>query len=314
MTAGPEPPSGRQFDIVRGPLVATITEVGGGLRRFEDGGRPVLWPYREDEICSGGRGQVLLPWPNRLEDGTYSFTGVEAQAALDEPSAHNAIHGLVRWLNWDLLERDDDAASVGCTLAPQPGYPWRLGVRIDYALGDDGLTVTLSVRNHSDGPAPLGAGFHPYLDAGPGGVDGAELRFVATERLVTDDRGLPRGSSAVRGTEFDFGDGRALDGVRLDDCFTGLGPLGGEGVPAGAAWAVELASSSGPATVLWAGDGWRYVMCFTGDTLAPPDRRRAVALEPMTCPPNALRTGEALIVLEPAQSWSGRFGIMPVQG
>ena len=61
---------------------------------------------------------------------------------------------------------------------------------------------------------------------------------------------------------------------------------------------------------LWMAEGFRYVMAYTGDTLEPVERRRrGIAIEPMTCPPNALRTGTDLIRLDPGSSWTSRWGI-----
>src|SRR5271166_4423427 len=204
MPVAPETPSGQQFVIALGDLVAIITEVGGGLRSFESGGTAVIWSYGAEELCTAGRGQVLAPWPNRLEDGSYSFGGVEAQAALDEPSGQNAIHGLVRWLNWDLVDRSDASVSLSCRLAAQPAYPWGLEARHDYELSADGLTVTMGALNPSLRTAPFGAGFHPYLDAGPGGADTCRLGISAGRRLLADDRGLPTGEEAVAGGAYDF--------------------------------------------------------------------------------------------------------------
>ena len=61
--------------------------------------------------------------------------------------------------------------------------------------------------------------------------------------------------------------------------------------------------------------GFRYVMVYTGDTLEPAGRRRrGVAIEPMTCPPNAFRSGIDVIELEPGGSWRGRWGIAVKEG
>ena len=60
---------------------------------------------------------------------------------------------------------------------------------------------------------------------------------------------------------------------------------------------------------LWLDESYRYVMAFTGDTLDPERRRRAIALEPMTCPPDALRSGTDLIRLAPGTTWTGRWGL-----
>jgi aldose 1-epimerase len=66
---------------------------------------------------------------------------------------------------------------------------------------------------------------------------------------------------------------------------------------------------------VWADPAFKYLMVYTGDTLQPAERRRAaIAIEPMTCPPNALRTGVDLIELEPGGTWRGTWGISPEGG
>jgi aldose 1-epimerase len=303
------PPSGRQLTIGHGAQQVVITEVGASLREFTIGGEAVVWPYGVLEMSGGGRGQVLAPWPNRIEDGTYSFNGVQARAALDEPDRGNAIHGLVRWLTWRVEEHTERAVRLSCELAPQPAYPWRLLLAVRYELGDDGLVVEATAENRSGVAAPFGIGSHPYLAAGPQGGDACILWLHADRHLLLDGRGIPRGSETVGGTAFDFAAGRQLSGVRLDDCFTGLGLSGHAPAPAGAAWQAVLERGDGSRSALWADASWPYVMCYTGDTLAPADRRHGVAIEPMTCPPNALRSGESLLSIDPGDTWSGRFGI-----
>ena len=93
-------PSGEQITITRGDQLAVIVEVGGGLRSYSTGGRELVDGYGAHEMSSSGRGQVLIPWPNRLEDGSYEFDGKHHQLPLNEPERRNAIHGLVRWTTW----------------------------------------------------------------------------------------------------------------------------------------------------------------------------------------------------------------------
>jgi aldose 1-epimerase len=71
--------------------------VGGGIRSYSVDGREVLDGYRRDAMSRSGRGQVLIPWPNRLQDGSYEFDGQLHQLDLSEAEQRNAIHGLVRW-------------------------------------------------------------------------------------------------------------------------------------------------------------------------------------------------------------------------
>ena len=178
-------PSGQQHEIRHGTQVAVVTEVGATLRSYSAGGLDVVDGFEIDEISPAGRGQVLAPWPNRLDGGRYAFEGREGRAALDEPELGNAIHGLVRWLAWTATSKGEDTVTLTCVLHAQPAYPWRLELEIGYALSALGLAVTARATNASDVPAPFGIGFHPYLSVGAP-VDEATLTLPASRRLVTD--------------------------------------------------------------------------------------------------------------------------------
>ena len=164
-------PSGKQLEIAFGDQQAVVVEVGGGLRSYSVGGRDVLDGYGADEMCTSGRGQVLIPWPNRLEDGSYELGGRRHQLPLTEPSTHNAIHGLVRWANWTVAESEPHRVMVEQLLHPQPGYPFSLALRIEYALSERGLDVRTTATNLGDETCPYGSGAHPYLTVGSERVD-----------------------------------------------------------------------------------------------------------------------------------------------
>ena len=138
-----------------------------------------------------GSGQVLAPWPNRLADGSYVFDGIAAQVALDEPGRSNAIHGLVRWLEWKLDYLERTRVKFSCSLAPQPGYPFLLSLAILYELGPDGLTVRTQAEAARGTTAPFGIGFHPYFLASHQGLAGARLAVPATRQLSLDAADFP---------------------------------------------------------------------------------------------------------------------------
>jgi aldose 1-epimerase len=303
----PHPPSGEQHEIRHGDQVVVVTEVGATLRAYSVGGLDVLDGFSVDEPSSAGRGQVLAPWPNRLDGGRYEFDGRPGAAAIDEPELGNAIHGLVRWLPWLLASKTDEAVALECVLHPQPAYPWRLELGLEYRLGADGLGIVARATNASTEEAPFGIGFHPYLTVGTPVVDDSLLTIPARRRLVTDERGLPTGDQAVTGSEFDFTVRRPVASTRLDTAYTEL-IRGDDGRTR-----VELDRPDGERSLtLWADREFGYLMAFTGDTVEPRSRRRlAVAIEPMTCPPNALRSGSDVIRLDPGASWSANWGITP---
>ncbi len=298
--------TGDQWVIGHGHQRAVVTEVGATLRSYSVGDRPVLDGFGPEEWSHGGRGQVLAPWPNRLGDGRYEFDGRQAQAALDEPERGNAIHGLVRWMPFTMTGRAQNRVTLACVLHPCPGYPFALGLSVEYRLGREGLVVTADAENLGPGPLPFGLGFHPYLTVGTATVDAVRLSVPARRRLVADERGLPTGSADVAGTELDFAGGRLVGPTRLDTAFTDL-VRDGDGRAR-----VELdPPGDGGGVTLWMDERFGYVMVYTGDTLPAGERRRAIAVEPMACPPDALRSGEAVVELRPGARWTASWGIVP---
>jgi aldose 1-epimerase len=297
------PPSGRQYELVHGDQRAVVVEVGAGLRLYEVGGRPVLDSYGEHEMCRSGRGQVLIPWPNRIAAGVYEFDGQRHQLPLTEPTAGNAIHGLVRWRQWSARVHEPDRLVMEHLLNPQPGYPFTLALTIGYSLSADGLSVETTARNAGEKACPFGAGAHPYLTLETAPVDSLRLRVPAATLLISDEHGIPTGSLPVAGTEDDFNELREIGATVLDHAFTDL--VRDED---GMARAV-LADGAGSRAIELRVDGaYTHVMVFTGDPL-PDVSRRAVAVEPMTCPPNAFRSGDGLIRLEPGESVSLSWGL-----
>jgi aldose 1-epimerase len=246
---------------------------------------------------------VLVPWPNRLRGGQYSFDGAAQQLAITEPSAGNAIHGLGRWERWSVRQRDAGSVTLGLELVPQTGWPFELTVEIRYAIdAREGLRVDASARNHGSGRAPFGAGFHPYLACGSDGLAGVEVTIPADTRLLVDDVQIPVGSEAVEGTPYDLRTGRQLGELRMDDCFTGLQHTGGRA-------AAEVRTASGGARV-WCDEAFGHLQAFTLDAF--PGGGSGLALEPMTCAPDAFNSGAGLITLEPGASWAGSWGITPL--
>jgi len=290
-------PSGKQFELRSGDQHAVVTEVGAGLRSYSAGGRELLDGYPVDALASSGRGQLLLPWPNRIRDGVYTLDGREHRLPLNEPERGNAIHGLVRWSSWTPVEEAADRVVLRHVLRPQPGYPFTLELRVEYSLGSDGLTVRTTAANAGADPCPYGAGSHPYVAVRS--VDDAVLGLPASSILESDERGIPVGSSPVEGA-FDFRAPRPLGSVQLDHCFTDL-----ERDEDG------YARVGVDDTTLWVDESYPYLMVFTGDALPAAERRRSIAVEPMTCAPNAFASGDGLVVLEPGEEHAAAWGITP---
>ena len=298
------PPSGDQVVLVRRDATAVVVEVGGGLRRYDVDGVPVVDGYAEDEMVTAARGQPLVPWPNRLHGGRYSWDGTTYDVPLDEPEQGNALHGLVRFRAWRATERTTDAVTMRLRLHPSPPYPFTLDLAVRYALTDDGLVVTTRATNAGTTAAPYAQGAHPYVTVG-GRLDDARLTVPADSWLPTDDDQVPTGAEPVDGTAYDFRTARPVGELQLDHAYTDLHR------DADGRCTLRL-DGADRAVEVWVGEGYDWLEVFTGDTVPQEDRRRqGLGVEPMTAPPNAFVTGTGVLRLEPGESVERTWGVRP---
>jgi aldose 1-epimerase len=296
--------SGTQWSIEADGHRAVVAEVGGALRAYSVGDVPVLDGFDADELSPASAGQVLAPWPNRIRDGRYTFEGETYQLSLTEPEKHNAIHGLVNWSRWTLAEQTADALTVEFELPAQVGYPWWLTLRARWQVSAAGLRCDQEVVNNSGSNAPWGYSVHPYLTLPGVAVGDTQLHVPGKTRILADARLLPIGSVSVAGTEFDFTEARRIGDLVLDTTFGDI-----EHDAAGITEVTISDPASTAQIVVWADDKFKYWQVFTGDTLEGDRFRRSVAIEPMTCPPDAFRTGRDLTVLAPDERWTTAWGV-----
>jgi len=276
------PASGTQYRIAFGPYAAEVASVGASLRTLRHDGRDLVLGFDADEVRPGYRGTTLAPWPNRIVDGRYTFGGVAYETPrTDAGGRSNALHGLASWLDFDVVAQDESSVTLAATVVPQTGYPWRIRVETTYALGADGLTQQVVLTNESAEAAPLGTGPHPYLVA---------LALPAAEVLeVTAEQMVPVGLRAVDGGDvdadrFDRRAPRAIGSAQIDHAFTGL-ERGADGVAT-----VRVTDPSGVGVQMTWGADCPWVQVYTGDLpggAATPGNRAGIAVEPMTCGPDA---------------------------
>lgn len=298
------PRSGRQFRISSGRYVAEIASVGASLRRLTYEGRDLVVPFDADEVRPGYRGATLAPWPNRVVDGRYAFRGQQHQLALTEPERAHALHGLLCWVDFAESSAGSDRVTLAAEIVPQAGYPFRVEVTSEYAVGPDGLKQTVTARNIGTDAAPWGSGPHPYLVAGPGRVDAWTLELAAGKVLEVDDRLSPLAvASVTEHPEWDFREARTIGDVFIDHAFTGL--TRADGVAE-----ARLTVDDGTGVAIRWDERCPWVQVHTADTPGAPDTHRVgLAVEPMTCAPDAFNSGEGLVVLEPGASSAASWGI-----
>ncbi|WP_308163904.1 aldose 1-epimerase family protein [Nonomuraea sediminis] len=275
-------------ELVGGGYTARISERGAALSMLRHGGRDLITTWPDDGPIPFFAGTILAPWPNRVARARYTFDGLAHELAVSEPSRGHALHGLVASARWRVVEwlaAEDDHAFVRLahTLTGAPGYPFPLALQVTHRLDRHGLTTTVTAENVGDRPAPYGCGPHPWLL-------GEHVQVPASKVLLTDDDLLPAEVAGVAGTPYDLREGRQVAGLEVDHAFTGLSE--------GWARVGDVRISWDPAVLPW-------VQVCAGEPLG----YQGVAVEPMTCPPDAFNSGVDLVTLKPGGRHEARWTI-----
>jgi aldose 1-epimerase len=313
MTDAVKPRSGDQHTLRAHGYVAEIAGVGATLRALTFDGRDLIVPFGADELRPVMRGAVMAPWPNRIADGRYTFEGVTHQLVRNEPALATAAHGLVSWLGFRVVEKSAHRVVLTATIEPQPGYPWRVRLDVVFDLDEDGLVQQVIATNESPDAAPFGMGGHPYLVAGAGSTNAADdwvLDLPADEvLLVSADRLLPTGIAKVDAHDsgrLDFRSPRRLGAAIVNHAFTSLGR------DAGGRTRVRVTERDGHGVEISWDERCPWVQLYTADAPGSIEHRNGLAVEPMTCPPDAFNSGRDLLSIEPGGSASAEWRIRAI--
>ncbi|MFF1253747.1 aldose 1-epimerase family protein [Pseudarthrobacter sp. NPDC058329] len=284
-----------EYAIHEGGYQAVITSQGGALRQLRYQDRDLIVPFPAGGPIPDYRGIIAAPWPNRIADGTYTYDGITFNVAVNEPERSCALHGLVFETRWVLEDCGDAWVTLGCFIRPSPGYPFTLSIRARYRLDKDGLTLSVTATNVGGNTAPYGVCPHPYLVAGPAPLDEWTMQVPAKEFLdVSRDRLLPIATRTLDGHEFDFRTPRPIGTTMIDHAFTGL-----DFDRHGRAQAVIRDPGGTGVGIEWDRTS-PWVQIHTADKKPPLPDRLGLAVEPMTCPPDAFNSGKDLVQLKPA--------------
>lgn len=301
------PRTGNQYTITYGDYSAVICQLAAKIRKFEYQGEEIFCSFGPNDLTPTCNGYVLAPWPNRIENGEYDFNGVHYCAPVNEyhpAPRNNANHGYAYHYMWDLVALTDSSVTLSLRFPNLDGYPFDVTVTVTYALDEHGMTVTATARNDDNKPAPWALGFHPWLANGKKGTTSEErdadsaachLQIDANLHVTVNDKLIPTGTEPVAGI-YDLREGPALEGRSFDD-----------------AWVDVNRSADGSTTTVFTrpdgitvkliGDStinaWQ---CYTATGAPFEEHPAGVAVEPMTAPANAFRTGDHLTVINAGES------------
>ncbi len=242
-----------------------------------------------------GKGSLLFPFPNRLAGGRYEWLGQTYKFPLnDEQGRENALHGfgMDKPFKVEKVNLDQNFGEAVCRY-DYPGdnaaYPFPFRLTCTYRLEESGMfSTTFAVENTGPAAIPFGIGFHPYFRLSEK-VDEMIMALPPVEMIGVNEQMIPNGKRIEykRYTE-----PTRIGTDILDNCFVPQHP------------GRQEVSLKGPKGTLryWQDEHYPFIQLFT------PPTRLSLSIEPMSCNIDAFHNGEGVLVLEPGQGWSGRFG------
>lgn len=277
---------------------AVVSPRAAALRALRVDGVDIVEPTTRLAGTPGMAGVVLAPWPNRVEGAVWRLDGVDQRLPVNEPELGNANHGLLSSHDFDVVRHDAETLTLGADIGRRPGYPFDLRIDVTYALAGRGLDTVVAVRNVGPTAAPVAVGAHPYLRIGDVPTPDLRVTIDADHERPLDGRHLPGRRRRLASP---------LHRTPLTRCPT---HATFERAVSATVLRHAITAPDGREVSLLAARECRFTQLWVAPDLPTDDGpRQAVALEPMTAPPNALRSGEGLHWVGPAAGWSTRWRI-----
>lgn len=297
-----------ELTLTRGNLRLVVSPYGASLRGLSRRDTPIITSYSGAQNKLGGQGDVLIPFPGRVREGRYTFEGQTYQMVKNDKETPNAIHGFLRTVIWDQDNVTENSAtfSTAFDADAHPGYPFPLRAEVTYTVTETGMTCAFVAQNTGTTDAPVAAGFHPYFTVGSGLINADTLHVPFGATLEYNDNLIPTGRVLpVPGTDFDFRQPRTVGDTIFNTCY--LQPTRDSD-----GWTrIRLSDAAdGRAVTVALDPSFNYVVLYSGDPLPASHRRRALAIEPMTCASDAFNHPDwGLAVLKPGEALSGTWKV-----
>jgi aldose 1-epimerase len=257
--------------------MAVISQVGGALDQLSLKGVPIIDSSGVQGIESMFFGSVLAPWPNRLANHSYSFSG-QTYLTPNIDADNNSNHGLIFNRQLELVAHLPDRLELAYQFGEDESYPFDVRLSITYEIFEDLLRVTALADNLGK-TAPFGLGFHPYFLAG----ENFRVSANFTKKIIANDKMIPTSQIDISGFEY--------VGGAIDDCFAGAKQA--------------LLETDHASVTMSLEKGFEYFMLFR-----PNDAGKSLlAIEPMSCLANAFNSDLPSVILEAGAKKEYAFSI-----
>lgn len=291
------------FDAASGNGFTIVPEVGGTMLDLWLGHRSIISGCQTPEELENNqayKSSLLFPFPNRLDNGKYKFLNDHYQFDLNDSGTQNALHGLGRDVNMDVLKSavNEDSAWISLSYfdhGRDKAYPFPFLVDAEFRISNaTGFELKMRFTNEAEHAIPVGLGWHPYFKLDTA-VDHLQLKLPACEMIEIDERMLPTGNHLA----YDyFASKRPIGKAVLDNAFL---------LKKTEDKAYVHLSDQDYSLSYWQETGpgkCPYLQVYT------PPSRDTIAIEPMTCNIDAFNNGEGLVTLGPEESLELKCGVM----
>lgn len=329
-------------NVATGEQAEIVYSSGGRLNRLlmrsSDGSlREVLMRTTDADVIRTNanhyRASMLVPWANRIRNGTFSFFGETHYLPRNEVNAYrqDALHGFIvnKSLSLVSLTGGSNMAEVVAEIVvgrqSWPGWPWAFRLVVTYQLDSRGLNVTTSMTNtmtDTGESLPFFHSMHPYVNVSQ--TAEAALRLGPCEQC-----GTPTGACSTW-RQLDMGPLAPREGALIPTgitlpftAFDGRKPVGGqapnatyyddeftmiEARDACSHAGVTLTDPSypGDAVTVWGDPHFRVFQVFTG---AFTWGEQSIAIEPMSGAADAYNSGNGVTVLAAGQTTTDSMGV-----
>ncbi len=252
----------------------------------------VLWPVSDDdlELNAWYKQSILFPYPNRLEDGKYSFEGNDYQFPINEPDKNNQLHGMLYNVPFEVSKSEvrGEVATISLIHRYKGSfeyYPFPFTFEITYTYDELGLDVAFDLSNEGNQNMPFGIGWHPYFQLEGSPLSENTFMSGPAKALELDkQRSLPTGETKDEEVlNFDLANVALDNAYKLKDKQPSY----------------SLQRKGGPKLNFECSVGFDYLQVFT------PEGEDSIAVEPMTCHVNAFNNNQGIRTLAP----KGKFDV-----
>jgi aldose 1-epimerase len=290
-----------------GEFLSVIPSFGGNIHELHLKKRKeihsiILGNKSKDELLGIGnnyyRGSKLSPFPNRINNATYKFKRKTYKLLAND--GQHALHGMLWNAEFAIESKEENKNFAKLVLSKiynndEKGYPFQYKIEIEYTLKKSYVLVKTKITNLSLTKIPIGDGWHPYFSTGSD-IESLQLQIPAKHCLEMDETKIPTGRTRQNKT---FLRPKFINKTILDHCF--------EITSSKKMVETRLFDQVKNITIVLfqktGKKGYNYIQLYTS-----PDRK-SIAIEPMSCMPNAFNEEEIGIILKRNKSITYKFGI-----